>query len=1424
MGGSNTDLGFNVYALDRASKTFLDLAAKVDLLGRKLDQVDRKRVNVNVDVDTARAQSQLSAFAARLDAADSRMANLVQSGLALAPALVPIGATAVPALAGLTTQLGFAVAGAGTAVLAFSGVGDALDALNDYHLEPTSKNFEKLQEKMDTLGPAGQEFVLFLQNLRPELQGLQDLAQQGLLPGAQDSITELLELMPQAESMIAHISTTMGSLLAEAGDNLNDPRWVDFFEFLDREANPTLTAMGKSLGNFVEGTANMIVAFNPLADDFTTGMLNMSRSFREWTAGLEGSDSFQEFTDYVRESGPAALDALGSIAGALIELVEAAAPVGRLVLPVIEGLADGLAAVADSPAGPVLISIGAAIGVVGRSLALLRAVGLRGDNKSVIGEMFSGAVKPIKDSATALTTVTTAQDRATRSVKDHEIAERKRAQTLRSGATQIGKFGALVGGFALAQSGLAEKTGLSNTASMALMGTIAGPWGAAIGGGIGLAMDFAAVNNDLEDSLKRVNRAAEDPSDLAGSRAALDDMRASLQEYVTTVERVRSGQSGFWDLKDQWTSLTDTFTNSGEEMSEAYAKANGEALALKGSWQSLYNAVEGEDPFWGPTRSLEELSDFAVDAGPVLQRLGYDIRELKPNTDEFREAQAAIRDYFAEMDTASGKSRAVGEALAELASQMESNVTQAEALKNAMDTLFGVQLSQAEATDAWISGLQELRKQIADTNGALQGNSEAALANREQIRSSVDDLRERVAADAAANVSGRELAATLLQGRDAIINQATAAGASRREVEDYLDTLGMTPENLATIITTPGLMTAKQQIHALGRLYELTPKQVRTLIQQAGMDASQAEIRRLARLYDLTPKQVRTLLDAQDRASSVIGRVEDRLWDLNGDEATVTITTIQRTLNTVQQGARSLFGLGNADGSVVDFFANGGLPENHVAQIAPAGAWRVWAEPETGGEAYIPLAESKRPRSRRIAEETVGRLGGAVEWFAKGGLRGLNVEQRLDVLNLQQQINQLRHDLAATGKDALKPIARAIAEAELEVAKRDLRRARNAPAREAREALRGERAGLRETRAGLRAARGGYDLDPEMTAAEVRAEVADFRREVRDAGGEWTKGMQRAAERAIRHAAAIDRARSAIEAETQLREQLQTELDEQTRSMEQLRATMDQFGGAVASNFLSSPFNLSLDAPALGAGGPVDPNLAAARANLADAQGRYRAVLGTDMDRLQRSYEASRILAEVDQYQAQVDELERAQRSAGGFADETQRAVTGLEAFEQAVTKNTAAAEDFLDDLEALRAKGISDAFFEALAKSGDTLLADQLAGLSGDQIGYYDDLYQRNLDSAAEVAAFAVQEIYGRDQAALQRTMDDLSQQIARSTARTDHQTAVIDRRSESLEATNQRGFDQVGRQLETVGAQLAAIPREMTNTRRTGKGKGRA
>lgn len=83
-------------------------------------------------------------------------------------------------------------------------------------------------------------------------------------------------------------------------------------------------------------------------------------------------------------------------------------------------------------------------------------------------------------------------------------------------------------------------------------------------------------------------------------------------------------------------------------------------------------------------------------------------------------------------------------------------------------------------------------------------------------------------------------------------------------------------------------------------------------------------------------------------------------------------------------------GIAGFNAERIKFFANGGI-ENHVAQITRAGGpVRVWAEKETQGEAYLPLAASKRPRSVQILKEVARRFGYEVTrsgtHYANGGI------------------------------------------------------------------------------------------------------------------------------------------------------------------------------------------------------------------------------------------------------------------------------------------------------------------------------------------------------------------------------------------------------------------------------------------------------
>ncbi|MEU9334157.1 phage tail tape measure protein [Streptomyces sp. NPDC048290] len=124
---------------------------------------------------------------------------------------------------------------------------------------------------------------------------------------------------------------------------------------------------------------------------------------------------------------------------------------------------------------------------------------------------------------------------------------------------------------------------------------------------------------------------------------------------------------------------------------------------------------------------------------------------------------------------------------------------------------------------------------------------------------------------------------------------------------------------------------------------------------------------------------------ATDAASRIQGAINGISGRSIGIGVFMKATSWDRDANGVPDAIQAP----QARGSVIDYYASGGVRENHIAQIAPAGSWRVWGEPETHGEGYVPFRRSKRPRSRAITEEIVRRLGGdpsGIEWYADGGV------------------------------------------------------------------------------------------------------------------------------------------------------------------------------------------------------------------------------------------------------------------------------------------------------------------------------------------------------------------------------------------------------------------------------------------------------
>ena len=119
-----------------------------------------------------------------------------------------------------------------------------------------------------------------------------------------------------------------------------------------------------------------------------------------------------------------------------------------------------------------------------------------------------------------------------------------------------------------------------------------------------------------------------------------------------------------------------------------------------------------------------------------------------------------------------------------------------------------------------------------------------------------------------------------------------------------------------------------------------------------------------------------------------------------------------------------------ANGGILKEFAGGGI-EKHVAQIA-RGTYRLWSEPETGGEVYVPLARAKRTRSQKIFQEAAPMLGMTtpepISTYANGGVTG---KSSIGTINAQNApdvtVNVYNNGSDLNGKQVGRSISRNIA-------------------------------------------------------------------------------------------------------------------------------------------------------------------------------------------------------------------------------------------------------------------------------------------------------------------------------------------------------------------------------------------------------------
>lgn len=854
----------------------------------------------DVDVNLNRVNTAAGRAGPAVDRLSGRMRIFADLIAMIGPGLIPIAAVGIPAITGLAAAAAAGAAAGGSMLIAFQGIGDAVKAIDAYQLDRTPENLEKMDVALQNLGPHAQAFVMRFNEFQPVLRELRDSAAAGWFPGLIESLDNIERIAPQVQDLLYDVSRAGSEALAEGTESLTTERWLPFLDFLDVELPATITKLGHIMGDLSHGAAEMWMAFDPGNDAFIDWVRDIADGFDDWASSAEGRADIRSFLDYVRETGPQVGDFAGSVVDMFVQITQAAAPLGGPVLEILTAVADVVANIADSDLGTPIFTMLAAVTALNRVLMITGrlwgpAMGGAAAGAAARGGMFAGITSArtgLRGLRTDFNTLLDPMNKFGRNT----VAVAAATERMRGRMVAAGKAGALIAGLALITSDLGDNMGLTNTASLALMGSMAGPWGAALGGAAGYVIDLTSANDDLVASIEAAENAA--------SMGSLADYRASLAGVGDELDKLKQSKEdrsflGSMPLFGEPLEQIGDFIKGQqiEEGEKQLAALENQLANTEGAAAALGRELGMTiGPLDGSARSTRELEEVLTRAQPAMDQLGISTAQLRTafaaeqGTDIFSQLKAGldpenydldtltgkIREFYEQLESPAGRLNAVGSALRGLG---DDSVTLSEKAQLVGDAL-SAYMDPANNAEAATHALREQFVLLRDTLDSDYGFGEMTRQGRENAamtRDYAEAIQAQMTTMVAAGASEKDLARALNESRNQFIESGVAAGFSADQMRARARAIGLTPKLVETVFKALHVDEWKNAVGDARKIIRDIPKDVVTELRTNGVPQTTAQVNALLDKYDLTEKQRRAVLRLVDLASDDIGAVLEAL-------------------------------------------------------------------------------------------------------------------------------------------------------------------------------------------------------------------------------------------------------------------------------------------------------------------------------------------------------------------------------------------------------------------------------------------------------------------------------------------------------------------------------------------------------------------
>ncbi len=924
--------------------------------------------------------------------------------ITLAPAAIPLlaGLTASAApLAGTLTAAGGAATAFGIALAGQIGpLSDVADAETKYqeavreHGKSSAEAMEaqlKYQQILAELPPEAQQAAIALSSLKETFSDWSDDMAQFTMEPVSKSFALIEELLPHLSPQVESFSDHLNRLLDVAGGAVTTP---GFDAFSDRVAALTDAKL----------------------DDFTDQLIHLMRvvSQGDADAGLLG-----QILDYMRANGPAAREALNAIGDAVGNLIEAASIAGPSMLTLVTAAANLVAALP-----PELVAI------ILQTAAALKLLQLSGAGFA----MLAGGIAAVRTQILTLAAASTAAGGGLAGLRAAFLAlgTAAKASVILAGlgalvyavselsdigeqappnvdklTTALGKLGATGKVTGEAASAFGKDFGklkdqIDKVLNPSTVDSI-NNWGADITDGFLDASDsteeFTKSMDSIDESLTNLVQGGK--ADLAA--AALENMLKGMSPEQA--EKFKSELDGYnsalEDLKFEQELAAQSSGIFGSAVQETSAKLEAQKASADGLRQSILALNEVNRAAGSAMSAFEQSID---DATKAVKKHGSALKvrdgELDLGSQKARDAEKVLSELAANTDAAAAAAREQGKSWEHVTSIQERG---RQAFIDAADAM-GLSKAQAEAlADSYLAIPDKKTLSVEmRTEDAIAG-LDAVIAEIEKTPDAKSVTVKALTADAQSMLRGLGFEVEQLKDGSFKVTASTAtAQDALAKVQSQRD--GLADKTITIDARTQDTINSLQGVQD-----KVATTKGKTITMKAPTDAARHQLELLGfKIRDTKGKNVVISVPTGSQRANV-SALASSIAALRDKSVTIT-TNYVITGNQARRSGSHGSQLANAQGGVWDYYANGGIrggrggrvsfyagggmepgdrPNQHVAQIAPAGSYRVWAERETSGEGYVPFRRSARPRSRAITEEIVHRLGGdptTIQWNADGNV------------------------------------------------------------------------------------------------------------------------------------------------------------------------------------------------------------------------------------------------------------------------------------------------------------------------------------------------------------------------------------------------------------------------------------------------------